>query len=225
MRRVDELEVGQRPGALLAAPTRRTRSTVGRCVRSYSARNSAHAGDRPPGVPSTPGDVGIAALHLQRIAGHDPHERRARGHQRREAVDVVLDDHVRLLPVDDLAQLRLAVHRAVDQRLPRRLHEGCELLDRRLAELGRRVADEVDPELTRVLGLRVRVGLRRRRQIDEILDEPERLQPAVPRRLGREHDAVAALAQGVADADAVVRRAVGRSGMNRMVSGWAIIPS
>ena len=59
---------------------------------------------------------------------------------------------------------------------------------------------------------RRRVGLGRRREVDEVLDEPERLEPARPRRLGGEHDPVAAPAQDVADADAVVRRAVGRLG-------------
>ena len=96
----------------------------------------------------------------------------------------------------------------VDQRLPGRLHEGRQLVDGRLPELRRRVADEVLPELAGIL-LR---GVRRRRrgEVDEILDEPERLEAALPRCLRGEYDAVALPAQDVADADAVVRRAVGR---------------
>ena len=50
----------------------------------------------------------------------------------------------------------------------------------------------------------------RRREVDEVLDEPERLEPAAPRRLGGEHHRVARFAEDVADADAVVGRAVGR---------------
>ena len=106
--------------------------------------------------------------------------------------------------------MRLAVLRAVDERPPGRLHEGRELLDRRLPELRRGVADEVLPELAGVLGGCVRRG--RRRQVHEVLDEAERLQPTVPRRLGREHDAMASSPEDVADADAVVRGAVRRLG-------------
>ena len=91
--------------------------------------------------------------------------------------------------------------------LPRRLHESAELIERRGAEHRLGVADEVGPELTG--GLLGRVGGRRRREVDEILDEPERLEPAGPRCLGGEHHPVAVLAQQVADADAVVRRPVG----------------
>ena len=59
----------------------------------------------------------IAPGHLERLAGHDPDERCARTQQRRKRDDVVLDDHVRSLPRDDLAELRLAVAGAVDQGL------------------------------------------------------------------------------------------------------------
>ncbi len=145
---------------------------------------------------------------LQRIAGDDANERFARRLERRERDDVVFDDHVRRRTGDDLAELRFAVLCPVDQRLPGRLHEGCELLDGRLPELRRRVPDEVLPELTRVLGRRV--GRWRRCQVDEILDEAEGLQPSLPGRLGREHDAMTAPPEHVTDADAVVRRAEGR---------------
>ena len=114
------------------------------------------------------------------VSTDDPDERFAGCLERRKRHDVVLDDHIRLLAGDDLADLRLAELRAVNERLPRRLHEGAELVDRRLPELWRRVADEVLPELTGVRGASARVGLRRRREVDEILDEAERLEPAGP---------------------------------------------
>jgi len=71
----------------------------------------------------------------------------------------------------------------------------------------RRLGDEVDPELARVL-----VALGRRREIDEILLETQRLEFPLPRRLGREHDAVPPPFEHLADADAVVRRPVGALG-------------
>ena len=55
-------------------------------------------------------------------------------------------------------------------------------------------------------------SVRGRCQVDEVLLEAERGEPALPRRLGGEHDPVAASAQDVADPDAVVRRPVGRLG-------------
>ena len=80
----------------------------------------------------------------------------ARG-ERRERDDVVLDDHVGRELVDDLEQPPVDVARAVAERLERRRDELAELLDRRLAEDRRRVADEVDPELPgRLLLLRRR---------------------------------------------------------------------
>ena len=51
-----------------------------------------------------------------------------------------------------------------------------------------------------------------RGQVDQVLLEAERRQPAAPRRLGREHHPVAAAAQHVAEADALVGRPVGRLG-------------
>ena len=144
---------------------------------------------------------------LERVAAHDPHPRRAVREQRRERADVVLDDHVRLGAVEDGLQLRLAVDRPVQQRRPDGLDERGELLDRGLAELRRRLHDEVGPELAGVL-----LALGRRREVDEILLEAERFQAALPRRFGGEHDAVPALLEHLADPDAVVRRPVGALG-------------
>ena len=127
------------------------------------------------------------------------------GHQRRERVHVVLDDHVGPGAVEDRLQLRLAVGGPVDQGREDRLDERGELLDRRLAELGRGLADEVDPELA---GILVAVTLGRGSEVDEVLLEPERLELALPRRLGGEDDPVTALLEDLADADAVVRRPV-----------------
>ncbi|MFD2355008.1 hypothetical protein ACFSTC_45735 [Nonomuraea ferruginea] len=126
------------------------------------------------------------------------------GQQRREGEHVVLGDDVRLDPLDDLLELRLAVLGAVDQLLPDRSGDGLQLLAGALAVFGRGVADEVLPELARVLLL-----LGRRREVDQVLLEPERLELALPRRLGGEDDAVAAAAEDVADRGAVVGRAVG----------------
>ena len=97
----------------------------------------------------------------------------------------------------------LHVDRAVDQRLPGRLDELGDLLQRRLAEDRRRVADEVDPELPRDLGLRGR-----RAEPHQALLEPLGLEVAGERLLHDEHDPVAAAPQHVADAHAVVGRAV-----------------
>ena len=88
-------------------------------------------------------------LQLERVAGDDPHPWPARGEHGREADHVVLDDHVRLELREDLGQPLVDVASAVDELLPDGEHEGLELLDRRLAELGRGVADEVLPELAR----------------------------------------------------------------------------
>jgi hypothetical protein len=64
-----------------------------------------------------------------------------------EAHHVVLDDDVRPRPVEDRLELALDVDRPVDQRLPGRQQERAELFNRRLAELGGGVTDEVRPEL------------------------------------------------------------------------------
>ena len=102
----------------------------------------------------------------------------------------------------------LSQKRAIDERLPRRLHERPELLDGRLAELRRRVSDEVFPELPGVLLARLR--RRWRGEVDEVFHEAHRLKPATPRCLGCKDDPVAASAKDIADPDAIVRRAVGR---------------
>src|SRR5262249_27377971 len=62
------------------------------------------------------------------------------------------------------------------------------------------------PELTGVL---LRSVLGRGSEVDQIFLEPERLEPALPRGLRREHHAMAAALEHLADPDAVVRRPVG----------------
>src|SRR6187431_3228869 len=94
------------------------------------------------------------------------------------------------------------VHRAIDEGAPGRSHELAELLDRRLAEDGRRVADKVDPELA---GDLVDLGLRPKAH--QALLETLRLERPGERLLHDEDDAVASRAKHVADTDAVVRRA------------------
>jgi hypothetical protein len=103
-------------------------------------------------------------------------------------------------------ELLLAVSRAADQLRPDRPDEGVQLLDRGLAELRRRVADEVLPELPGVLALRTRSG--RRRQVDQGFGEAERFQTPLPGRLRREYDPVAPAAQHISDPDTVVGRPV-----------------
>jgi pimeloyl-ACP methyl ester carboxylesterase len=108
---------------------------------------------------------------------------------------------------DDLPQARLAVPRAVDERLIRRLNERRQLLDGRLAELRHGLGDEVGPELARVLviGSVGRLG-----EIDELLDEAERGELARPGPFGGEDDGVAPLAQNRRQANALIRRSIGR---------------
>ena len=108
---------------------------------------------------------------------------------------VVLDDDVGLELADDLLEPRVDVLRAVDERLPGRRDELAELLERRLAEDRRRVADEVDPELAGDLGLRGR-----RAEAHQALLEALGLEVAGERLLDDEHDPVAAPPQHVADA-------------------------
>ena len=86
--------------------------------------------------------------------------------------------------------------------LPGRGDELAELLDGRLAEDRRRVADEVDPELA---GDLVDLGLRP--EPHQALLEALRLERPGERFLDDEHDPMAARAQDLADPDAVVRRA------------------
>jgi hypothetical protein len=124
-----------------------------------------------------------------------------------EQHDVVLDEDVRPVLGDDLAQPRLAVLRTVDAGLVGRLDEGLQLFDRGLAELRCGLGDEVGPECARVLLARI---LGRFGEIEEFLDETERRELARPRAFGGEHDGVAAVAQDGGQADALVRRPVGR---------------
>ena len=102
--------------------------------------------------------------------------------------------------VENLGEPLVDVTRPVDERLPGREDELAELLEGALAEDGRRVADEVLPELARLLGLRGRG-----REPHRPLLEPFRLERAGERLLDDEDDPVAAPAQHVADAHAVVR--------------------
>ena len=151
---------------------------------------------------------------LQRVAGHDPHERDTGGQQRGEADHVVFDDHIRAGARHDPGQLLLAVLGAADQFRPDRLDPGVQLLDGRLAELRRGAGDELLPERPGVLPALIRVlawvgwPAGRRGEVNQVLLEAERLQPALPRGLGREHHAVPAAAQHIADADAVIGRPV-----------------
>lgn len=71
----------------------------------------------------------LRAARLERIARHDPYVWRAAGQKRRDGDDVVLDHHVRPHVGDDLPEPRLAVDRAVDERLDGRPDGGLELLD------------------------------------------------------------------------------------------------
>ena len=213
---VDELQVGQGRRALLGDPG----VELGPQRAVHPVVLGAELG--PPSLVAglvtgrVAGERGRqrGVLDLQRLAGHDPYERDARGHQRRKRHHVVLDDHVRADPGDDVGELLVAVVRAVDQLGPDRPDPGVELLDGGLAELGRGPGDELLPELPgvrRVAGFASRVasGVSGRGQVDQVLGEAQRRQPAAPRRLGGEHHPVAAPAQHVADADAVVRRAIG----------------
>src|SRR6266545_111120 len=110
------------------APCARTHSSnsphSGRWTLSYSARKLSQSLGSSAGYPEDAG-----------------------GPQRGKVHHVVLDDHVRAHPIDDPHELLLAVPGAAGQLLPDGLDPGLELLDGRLAELGRGVADEVLPEL------------------------------------------------------------------------------
>src|SRR5258707_3870753 len=97
--------------------------------------------------------------------------------------------------------------RPVDERLERRCDELAELLDRRLPEHRRGIADEVDPELAWDLR-----GRRRRPEPHPALLEAFRLERPGERLLDDEDDPVAARLQHLPDPDTVVRRAVGPFG-------------
>ena len=103
---------------------------------------------------------------------------------------------------EDLAQPVVDVARAVAERTPGRFDELGELLDGGLAEDRRRLADEVLPELPRLL-----VDLGRRPEPHEPLLEALRLERARERLLDDEDHSVTSVAQDLPDPDAVVRRA------------------
>src|ERR671918_208718 len=115
--------------------------------------------------------------------------------------DVVLDDHVGAELVEDLAQAVVHVAGALEQRLPGRNDELGELLEGGLAEHRCGLADEVLPELARLLLL-----LGRRSEAHQALLEPLLLERAGEQLLDDEDHAVAGPSQHVADPDAVVRR-------------------
>ena len=142
-------------------------------------------------------------LQLERIARHDPCPRAPGREDRREADDVVLDHDVGLDLGHDLCQPLVDVARPVAERTERRLDELAQLVERRLAEDRCGLADEVLPELARLL-----LGLRRRAESHQPLLEPLRLEAPRERLLDHEHDPVPALAQHLPDSDAVVRRAI-----------------
>jgi len=75
----------------------------------------------------------------------------------------------------------MAVTGARREFLPHRPDPGIELLDGRLAELGRSAGDEVLPELAGVL-----VTIRRSREVDEILGKAKQLKAPFPGRPGGE---------------------------------------
>ena len=150
-------------------------------------------------------DLGI--LHLEWVARDDARPRPPGVVDRREADDVVLHDHVRLHVVEDLAQPLVHVARAVAEGTPGRLDELRELLDRGLAEDGRRIADEVLPELAGLL-----LDLGRRSEAHQALFELLRLETAGEGLLDDEDDAMTALLQHLPDADAVVGRPEGSLG-------------
>ena len=201
---VDELQVRQWWRALPGDPCvkRRPDRPVHALVFVPEHLPAGRVGSRVPGE----GGRDAWILYLQRVAGHDPHERHPGGHQGREADHIVLDDDIRPGALDDLSQPRLAVLCAADELLPDRPYPRVQLLDRRLAELWRGVADEILPELPGTLASR-RTGIRRC-QVDKVLLKAKRLQPPLPGRLGREHDPVTAAAQNITDPDAVVGRPV-----------------
>jgi len=149
LRLVDELTLGERRSAALGAERRELRVEARDRAEVLGPKRvpAASVGFR---IPAEDGrDVGI--LELQRIAGGDPDPRPARCLDRGERHDVVLDDHVRLELVEDLAEAIVHVAGAVAERAPRRLYELGELVIGRLAEDRGRVPDEVLPELPRLL--------------------------------------------------------------------------
>ena len=186
--------------------THRSRPTCRRgCGGPPRGRPASRRGPRPRTRTRTArsaGSFSSAGLH-DMIRTHGRPDAASAGN----ADDVVLDDHVRRELVEDLVEPRVDVLRAVDEGLEGRGDELAELLERRLAEDRRRVADEVDPELAGDLG-----HLGRRAEAHQPLLEPLGLERPGERLLDDEHDAMAARAQDLADPDAVVGRAVGTLG-------------
>ena len=142
--------------------------------------------------------------HLERLTGHDPDERPPGRPKCRESRHVVLDDDVGIDFIDDGSELGICVLRAVHEAAPDGLDKGRYLLVGPLAELRGRLADEVDPELTRS-GLLFWRGSHR----DEALLDAEGLDLAGPGFLGRKDDAMSHADELCTDADAVVSRSVG----------------
>ena len=121
-----------------------------------------------------------------------------------ERTDVVLDDKIGVQLFDNLAETIVDVHRALNQCAHGRLDKRRELLDRRLAELGRGSSDEVLPELAGSL-----LNLGCWAKAHQALLEPACFERAGEGLLEDEHDANAALLQDLADADAVIGGSVG----------------
>ena len=199
---VDELELRQRRAAQLARELVEVRVHV-----------AVHAAVLVPELlPARAVVRGIAGEdrrqlrvgHLERVAGRDPHPRAVGRDHGREADDVVLDDHVGTQLVEDLAEAVVDVLRPAHERLPGRADEALELLDRGLAEHRARVADEVLPELARLL-----LGLGGRLEPHQPLLEALLLERAGERLLDHEDHPVPAPPQRVADPHAVVRGPVG----------------
>ncbi len=200
-RRGDELEVRQGPAAALRVP----RGEVGPHV---AVRPVVLLAEGLPGGPV----VGRVAGEDRRdgrvgdlggVAADDADPGAARRRERREPDDVVLHDDVRPDLVEDLPEPVVHVPRPVDERLPRRLDEAAELVDRRRPEDRRGVADEVLPELAGGL-----LDLRPGPEAHEALLEALRLEVPRERLLDDEDDARAPRPEHLADPHAVVRGAV-----------------
>ena len=174
------------------------------CRSAWARRYSAEVVPAGAVVLRVAGEDGRdrGVLELQRVARGDARPWRAGVGDRGEGDHVVLDDHVGLQLGEDLAQAFVGVSRAVAEGAEGGLDELAELLDGRLAEDGRRIADEVLPELTGRF-----LGRGRRAEAHVALLEALRLEGAGERLLDHEDDAVAAFPQDLADPHAVVGRA------------------
>ena len=125
-----------------------------RCARRAGPRAGGGTRRRTPchsvrsatGSPESTGrQVGVA--HLERVRRDEAHPWRAGELDRRVAGHVVGADDVGMDVVPDLHDPFVRVPLAGDERLPDRLRHGLDLLDRRLAELGSRDADELRPRV------------------------------------------------------------------------------